>query len=206
MAIILARKLVETGVDRTPMLSRYAVAALAMGAWAVLTAPTWIVDPLAPGVTFGAPGTQLLLLGAVGFVVLGTLYHVVPFIVWVHRYSDRLGLEPVPMIDDLYDDRVAAADFAALVAGVGTLAATDVLRAAARRWQAVALEVPSPVVDLAGAAVFLGALAFAGNLLLVVRRHGPQSIPGVLVGAPEADAGTATDGGTQGDVPPGEQP
>ena len=28
----------------------------------------------------------------------------------MNRYSDRLGLEPVPMIDDLYSDRVAAAD------------------------------------------------------------------------------------------------
>jgi len=52
-----------------------------------------------------------------GFVVVGSLYHVVPFIVWLDRYADRVGLERVPAIDDLYDARVATVDLAATLGG-----------------------------------------------------------------------------------------
>ena len=182
VAVVLARKLAETSVERTPMLSRYGVAAGAMALWAVLTVPAWVADPLAREATFGAPGARTLLLAAVGFVVLGTLYHVVPFIVWVHRYSDLLGFEQVPMIDDLYDDRVAAADFAALVGGVGVLAALDLLGPAGGRTTAVATDGAALLGDAAGLLVLCGSVAFAANLLLVLRRHGPQSVPGVLLG------------------------
>ncbi|WP_135822799.1 heme-copper oxidase family protein [Halostella litorea] len=176
VAAILARRLVETSVEWTPMLSRYAVAAVALAAWAALTLPAWVADPLAVDARFGAPGTvHLLTLGGVGFVVLGTLYHVVPFIVWVHRYSDLLGYEPVPMIDDLYDDRLAAADFAALLGGAALLVAADLLPA----W---GLRVPAVVGAAGGGLVLLGSVVFAANLLLVLRRHGPQSVPAVLVG------------------------
>ncbi|KPN31487.1 Cbb3-type cytochrome oxidase, subunit 1 [Halolamina pelagica] len=122
-ALVLARRLWQTHVDRTPMLSRYAVVAAATALWAGLALPAWLAEPLARSRLLGAAGTtHLLLLGVVGFVVLGTVYHVVPFVVWVHRYSDRLGYEPVPMVDDLYDDRVAAADFwSLLVGGVAVL-------------------------------------------------------------------------------------
>ncbi|WP_135535769.1 hypothetical protein [Halostella pelagica] len=196
VAVILARKLTETSVEWTPMLSRYAVAAGAMAVWAILTLPAWVADPLARDATFGAPGARtLLLFGVVGFVVFGTLYHVVPFIVWVHRYSDRLGFEPVPMIDDLYDDRIAAADFVALVVGIGVLAAADLLEAAD------AQSVPRFGVDAAGAFVLVGSLAFATNLLLVLRRHGPQSLPAVLVGGRVGNGDAAgDDGGDAGDT------
>jgi hypothetical protein len=80
--------------------------------------------PLSPATApFGATGTaHLLALGVVGLVVFGTLYHVVPFVVLVHRYSDHLGRRELPMIDDLYDDRLAAADFVLLSGGSVTLA------------------------------------------------------------------------------------
>jgi hypothetical protein len=192
VAAILARRLVETSVEWTPMLSRYAVAAGAMAAWGVLTLPAWVADPLAVEARFGAPGTRYLLaLGVVGFVVLGTLYHVVPFIVWVHRYSDLLGYEPVPMIDDLYDDRLAAADFAAIAGGTALLVAADLL--AAREL----LRVPALVQTVGGGLVLLGSVLFAATLLLVLRRHGPQSVPAVLVGrfGGAADGSVAERGG-----------
>ncbi|QPV61187.1 hypothetical protein I7X12_10410 [Halosimplex litoreum] len=168
-AVVLARKLVETGVERTPMLSRYAVAAVAMAAWAVLAGRAWLADPLAPSTLFGGGPPHLLLFGVVGFVVLGTLYHVVPFIVWVHRYSDRLGYEPVPTIDDCYDDRLAAADFACVLAG-----ATGLVLASA-------LGLPSAVTAGSGALATVGFGLFATNMHLIVREHSPRPIRAVLV-------------------------
>lgn len=161
------------------MLTRYAVAAVALAGWAVLTLPAWLADPLAGDRLFGAPGTgSLFRLGFVGFVVLGTLYHVVPFIVWIHRYSDRLGLEPVPMLDDLYDARLARLDFGLVVSGVAAVVARD-------------LAGLSTGVETAGwTLVLAGVAAFAANLLRVIWLHSPQS----LVGGAAASAGGADDG------------
>ncbi|WP_255198734.1 hypothetical protein [Halorarius litoreus] len=172
VAVVLARRLQETQHDWTPMLERYAVVAATLAVWAAFALPAWLVDPLSPAALFGAPGSvHLLTLGVVGFVVAGTLYHVVPFVVWVHRYSDRLGFEPVPMIDDLYDARVARADFLALLVGSGVLALGD----------AVAL--PVPVLALGGALATLGAVLFVANLLYTVHDHAPQPLAVVVLGS-----------------------
>ncbi|WP_435176730.1 hypothetical protein [Halorussus sp. AFM4] len=176
-AAVLARKLRETRVERTPMLSRYAVVALALPAWALAAAPAWLADPTDPAATFGHPAAgHLLAAGAVGFVVLGTLYHVVPFIVWVRRYSDRVGLEPVPTIDDLYDDRLAAVDFWLTLGGVGLLLAGEVWGSGSARLAG-------------GVAATLGFAVFAANLAGVVVRHGPESLRVGALGGASGESG-----------------
>jgi hypothetical protein len=186
VGVVLARRLYEMRVPWTPMHRRYAVVALALLAWALLTIPSWAGSPTAPATRFGAPGaTHLLVLGVVGFVVAGTLYHVVPFIVWAHRYSDLLGFEDVPMIDDLYDDRLAAVDLTLLLGGTVLLVAGD--------W----FGLPDVFFGVAGALVTLGASVFVVNLLLVVHRHSPVPIHRVLIGSVGPSAGstaTGTDG------------
>lgn len=169
---ILARKLFEMQVDWTPMHARYAVVAPGLAGWALLTIPAWLRAPTAPAHLFGAAGSvHLFVLGTVGFVVVGTLYHVVPFVVWVHRYSDRLGFEDVPMIDDLYDDRLALAD--------GVLVASGTLLLVLAEWFRL-----SPAVSLAGGGlVSLGIVAFSANMLLVLHRHSPHSVRRILLGS-----------------------
>jgi hypothetical protein len=180
--VILGRRLYETQVDWTPMLSRYSVVVPAMVLWAILALPVWLADPLARNTVFGAPGTaHLLVLGVVGFVVLGTLYHIVPFIIWVHRYSDRLGYEAVPMIEDLYDDRLAAVDFALLAGGTAVLVAADLL------------SLPSMVPALGGIFVLAGALLFLTNIVRVIRTHSPHSLAGVLFDTFQADPDSSSD-------------
>ena len=181
---VLGRRLYETRVEWTPMLSRYAVAVLGIELWAVLTFPAWIEAPLARETTFGTPVTvHLLLLGVVGFVVLGTLYHVVPFIVWVHRYSNRLGYEAVPMIDDLYNDRIATVDFWLLFGGTVVLVAGDLS------------VLPSTTSALGGALVLVGTGVFLANALWAIRTHSPYSLLGVLFHT-VAIEGSATEGST----------
>ncbi|WP_255151259.1 hypothetical protein [Halorarius halobius] len=182
-SVVLARRLWETRQPWTPMLVRYGVVAGALAVWAALALPAWLTDPLAPTALFGAPGTvHLLLLGVVGFVVCGTLYHVVPFVVWVHRYSDRLGFEPVPMIDDLYDARVARADLLCLLAGTGLLALAD------------GVVLPAPVTAVGGGLLVAGFLLFVGNLVYVLHEHAPDSVVGVLLGRFGSEAGVAGPG------------
>jgi hypothetical protein len=168
--VVLARRLREARVEWTPMLSRYAVVAVAMVAWAVLALPAWLADPLAPGALFGGRAlVHLLVFGVVGFVVVGTLYHVVPFVVWVHRYSDDLGLRDVPMVDDLYDDRLAAVDFVAVLGGCVALVA------------GARFSLPRTVTVAGGALAVAGFAVFAANLSLVIRRHSPHSLGDLLV-------------------------
>ena len=178
MGLVLGRRLLETEVAWNPMLRRYAVAAASMVVWAILTIPSWVVSPLGLAATFGSPaGTHLLLFGVVGFVVTGTLYHIVPFIAWVHRYSDRLGLETVPMIDDLYDDRLAGGDFVALLVGTAVLVGVETVGTVRINGASIASD---PLLTVFGGLIsVLGFTLFAANLVLTIRRHGGQSIPGV---------------------------
>jgi len=172
--VVLGRRLRDARVEWTPMLVRYALLAPAMLCWALVTAPAWLRTPLAADATVGAPGTGHLLAMVLVLVLVGTLYHVVPFLVWVHRYSDRLGFEAVPMIDDLYDDRFATADLV-LVAGGGTLLV-------AGEW------VGHAVARAAGGVVLaVGLAVFATNVMLVVWRHAPESLRGGAVDGVDAD-------------------
>jgi hypothetical protein len=114
-----------------------------------------------------------LLVGTVGVVVLGTLYHAVPFLVWLERYADHLGLEAVPGVEDLYDDRLATADLCLLLAGVAGLTAAG------------ALGLGSRVEAAAWVAVLASGGVAAVNLGSAVRRHAtasPRSLLGVGTG------------------------
>ncbi|MDZ5810943.1 hypothetical protein U4E84_06245 [Halorubrum sp. AD140] len=190
---VLLRRLRDATAAATPMRSRYAVVAVASLAWSATAAATWIEAPLGPGVRFGHPAVGPVLLGAlVGFVVVGSLYHVVPFIVWLDRYADRVGFARVPAIDDLYDARVAALDLGATVGGAGLLlgaaiapAVVAVVPAAASLGSAVAL-VGVPVRTLGGALVVAGALAFAGNMIATVVRHDGTAVLGRSASTGEA--------------------
>jgi hypothetical protein len=155
------------------MLTRYAVVAVALAAWSPLAAREWVAAPLARDALFGpTAGAHLLFVGVVGFVVMGSLYHVVPFIVWVHRYSDRLGFEPVPMIDDLYDDRLAAVDGALVTLGAVTLILGQTGIA------------PEQATLVGGVALAVGFVVFTANLVGVVYRHG-RVLPERFRGQPE---------------------
>ncbi|PHQ37493.1 hypothetical protein DJ69_16715 [Halorubrum persicum] len=172
---ILLRRIRDATGAATPMLSRYAVVALASLAWSATAAATWVRSPLGAGVRFGHPAVGPVLLGAlVGFVVVGSLYHVVPFIVWLDRYADRVGLERVPAIDDLYDARTATADLAATLGGAVLVLAAAVSPAVASfggDWP-LADGVGGTVHVAGGALIVAGALLFAGNMADTVRRHG----------------------------------
>jgi len=174
VVVVLGRRLRDARVEWTPMLTRYGLLVPVLALWALLTGPAWLRDPLAADATFGAPGTAHLLAMVFVLVLVGTLYHIVPFLVWVHRYSDRLGFEEVPMIDDLYDDRLETADLA-LVAGGGALLV-------AGEWASQAA-----VRTLGGGALAFGLAVFTVNVALVVWRHAPGSLRRAATGGVDAD-------------------
>ncbi|MFC4543654.1 hypothetical protein ACFO5R_17140 [Halosolutus amylolyticus] len=184
-AVVVARLLLHSTVDRSPMTKRYWVVVASLAAWIALAVPAWWRDPASYATLFGHPdGTDVLLVGVFAFVVVGSLYHIVPFIIWIDRYSDRLGFEQVPMIDDLYDDRLERADFLLTLVGFVGLAAGPL----------VAL--PTAVTVAGSLLMTVGFGLFVLNMLLTIHRHGPDGIAGVLASGigPEEESAAAEPG------------
>jgi len=132
------------------VLSRYAVVSLACVSWSVAASTAVLTGSfVAP---FSGDTGLVLVLAAVSLTVIGSLYHIVPFLVWLEVYSDRVGLEKVPMPDDLYDRRAERVELAVTVTGFVGLTVGSVL----------GLESPLPRIALvAGFFVFVGNLSGA---------------------------------------------
>jgi hypothetical protein len=65
----------------------------------------------------------MALAGWLGLTTLGQLYKIVPFLVWTHRFAPRMGKQKVPLLKDLYPQRLANAGFVALLTGLLVAAA-----------------------------------------------------------------------------------
>ncbi|MFC7137917.1 hypothetical protein ACFQRB_18645 [Halobaculum litoreum] len=158
------------GPESSPATRRYGVVAVALAAWGVVAGVRWAEAPLAREAVLGGAVAEPLLWGGVACLVVGSLYHIGPFLVWLERYADRLGLEPVPDADDLYDPRVARVDGAALVVGVTALAA------AAGAPEAATLG------GVGVAALVVAAAGLCYNLGRVLRGHAPWTVAELLAG------------------------
>ena len=164
-ASILLRRLWGAQVESGPMLRRYWLVGLSVLGWVALTVPRWLGDPVTYFLRFGSPqGTHLLFVGFFTLTIIGTFYHVVPFIVWFHEYSDKLGYEPVPMIDDLYHTGLARVEFWLLGVGLAVL------------WGGELVGAPTWVIVLGGNVLGGGVILFAVNMGLVVWNHRPETI------------------------------
>ncbi|SFB75499.1 hypothetical protein SAMN05444422_101757 [Halobiforma haloterrestris] len=189
VAVVVARILGGSTADRSPMTDRYWVVVVSLVAWSVLALPAWWSDPLGYAGLFGHPdATNLLVFGVFAFVVVGSLYHIVPFIIWLEEYSDRLGFEQVPMIDDLYDDRLERADLALTVVGVAAMVATPLAA------------LPGIAVTAGGAVATVGFCLFVANMLLTIRRHGPDGLVGVFTTLEDGESGEESEPGPDVDI------
>jgi len=82
------------------------------------------------------------LLGLFSFSLVGMLYKIVPFLAWYRRYAARVGLEPVPGLQDLYHEGWLRCGLGLHLAGMlvltaGTLGTnTSLVRCGAALWGA----------------------------------------------------------------------
>ena len=105
--------------------------------------------------------------GWFGFAIVGKSYKILPFLSWLHRYSGVAGEQPVPLVRELFDERLAWVSFALLLAGFGGVLAGLLAGSAA-------------LVAAAGAVYSAGAAVYAGNvarLALPLAWRGPAAAP-----------------------------
>jgi hypothetical protein len=96
----------------------------------------------------------VLLAGWFGFSITGKYYKIIPFLLWVHRYSKQIGAQPVPLLKDMFDERHGYAALCALFVGfVGVLAGI--------------LSSSLLAVRISGAAYAIGSYCFAYNIWTV---------------------------------------
>jgi hypothetical protein len=94
------------------------------------------------------------LVGWFGFSIVGKYYKIIPFLLWVHRYSQRIGSQPVPLLKDMMDERFGYASLGALFLGYLVVLAGI-------------LAVSLVTVRVGGAIFALGSYLFAYNLWTV---------------------------------------
>lgn len=53
----------------------------------------------------------MIIFGYVSILIVGQMYKIVPFLVWYHKYSSKVGVEKVPMLKDMFNERFALVEY-----------------------------------------------------------------------------------------------
>lgn len=117
----------------------------------VLPSPWWDRAHLVYGL--------LALPGFMGSIVVGQLYKIVPFLVWLHRFSSFVGLKKIPSASELLPEGPKRLQYLLMHAGLAALA--------------LGLVADWPAARLAGAASFLASALLVVRNLAVVYRSKP---------------------------------
>ena len=60
----------------------------------------------------------MIIFGYVSLLIVGQMYKIVPFLVWYHKYSSKVGLEKVPMLKDMFNEKFAHIEFYLMIEAV----------------------------------------------------------------------------------------
>lgn len=123
----------------------------------------WLASGWVPGEEFAtrlafAYGV-LALLGWISAMVVGMTYKIIPFLVWHHRYSDLVGLRPVPSATQFLGALLPRTGFWLLHAGTLTVAGGLILESGP------VLQAGTTVLGLAGAVFALGLVRIYRHLI-----------------------------------------
>lgn len=138
----------------------YLAVASLMGLW---LASGWGLSPgVGPRLAFAY--AALALLGWMSVMIIGMTYKILPFLVWHHRYSDFVGLRPVPTATEFVGEDLPLVGFWMLHCGIPTLAIGLLVQSA-------------PVIQVG--TLFLGTagLIFGLGLFLIYRHLAPRLTP-----------------------------
>lgn len=60
----------------------------------------------------------LVTIGTFGMLIVGQMYKIVPFLVWYHKYSSKAGLENVPLLKDMFNEKIAEYQMFLMISGI----------------------------------------------------------------------------------------
>lgn len=149
-------RLPDVPLRQVPLAIAYLLGSLLLAGWSLARAGEQ--PPGAPPAGLLLAIGVLFALGWVSTMILAFLHKIVPFLVWYHRFSPRVGRGPVPLMRELVSQRLALGGFALYHAGVVGLAGGLVTGSGAA--------VQGGAASLAG-----GFAVLAGNLLRAMLRR-----------------------------------
>ena len=99
----------------------------------------------------------LIVFGFVSFIIVGQMYKIVPFLVWYHKYSSKVGLEKVPLLKEMFNDKYAHIGFyLMLTALIGSIVS-------------LAFNI-SALVFISFTIMFLSSIIFLFNMITIFRK------------------------------------
>ncbi len=60
----------------------------------------------------------LIFFGFISMLIVGQMYKILPFLTWYHKYSSKAGLEKVPTLKEMYNEKISYAGYYLMVASV----------------------------------------------------------------------------------------
>ncbi|MFA3781492.1 cbb3-type cytochrome c oxidase subunit I [Melioribacteraceae bacterium 4301-Me] len=60
----------------------------------------------------------IIIFGYLSMLIVGQMYKIVPFLVWYHKYSSKVGFENVPMLKDMFNEKIALIEFYFMMTGL----------------------------------------------------------------------------------------
>ncbi len=99
-----------------------------------------------------------VIFGCLSFLIMGMMYKIVPFLVWFHKYSDKVGREKVPLLKDMFSERIGNLQFWLISIGVPGVI--------------LGLSVENQVIIAVGLAImFIASLLFGYNMFTVFTKR-----------------------------------
>ncbi|GBD91625.1 cytochrome C and Quinol oxidase polypeptide I [bacterium BMS3Abin04] len=99
----------------------------------------------------------LVLYGYLSMLIVGQMYKIVPFLAWYHKYSSKVGLEPVPMLKDMFNEKYALVSYYLMTTAIIATTASFIFNSRIALLFSFGL-------------MFFGSLIFTFNILTILRK------------------------------------
>lgn len=60
----------------------------------------------------------MIIVAYISTLIVGQMYKIVPFLVWYHKYSSKVGMEKVPMLKDMFNENLAELNLYLMLVGI----------------------------------------------------------------------------------------
>ncbi|WP_337865531.1 hypothetical protein [Ignavibacterium sp.] len=60
----------------------------------------------------------MIIVAYISTLIVGQMYKIVPFLVWYHNYSGKVGIEKVPMLKDMFNEKLADYNLYLMLMGI----------------------------------------------------------------------------------------